>query len=139
MSTPGPSSGFSSEPGPISGALPSNTSGRKGGLPSDVTKILYVRNLPYKITSEELYDIFGKFGTVQQIRKGAAADTKGTAFVVFDDAFDAKSAVDNLSGFNVAGRYLIVLYYNPERVREKKEKQRQKDELDALRKRTGPV
>ena len=31
-------------------------------------------------------------------------DTKGTAFVIYDDIFDAKNAVDHLSGFNVAGR-----------------------------------
>ena len=42
----------------------------------------------------------------------ATKDTRGTAFVVYDDIFDAKNAVDNLSGFNVANRYLIVLYYN---------------------------
>lgn len=27
------------------------------------------RNLPYKISAEELYDIFGKYGSVRQIRK----------------------------------------------------------------------
>jgi hypothetical protein len=26
------------------------------------------RNLPYKITSEEMYDLFGKYGAVRQIR-----------------------------------------------------------------------
>ena len=32
---------------------------------------------------------------------------------IYDDIFDAKNAVDHLSGFNVAGRYLVVLYYKP--------------------------
>jgi pre-mRNA branch site protein p14 len=32
-------------------------------------------------------------------------------FVVYEDIFEAKNAFDHLSGFNVAGRYLIVLYY----------------------------
>jgi pre-mRNA branch site protein p14 len=31
--------------------------------------------------------------------------------VVYEDIYDAKNAVDHLSGFNVCGRYLIVLYY----------------------------
>lgn len=44
--------------------------------------------------------------------RGSAKDTRGTAFVVYDDIYDAKNAVDHLSGFNVANRYLIVLYYN---------------------------
>lgn len=46
-----------------------------------------------------------------QIRLGDRQDTRGTAFVVYDDIYDAKAAVDHLSGFNVCGRYLIVLYY----------------------------
>lgn len=53
--------------------------------------------------------------TVHLICRGSAKDTRGTAFVVYDDIFDAKNAVDNLSGFNVANRYLIVLYYNTAR------------------------
>ena len=36
--------------------------------------------------------------------RGTSAETKGTAFVVYEDIFDAKNAVDHLSGFNVAGR-----------------------------------
>lgn len=43
--------------------------------------------------------------------RGTTGDKKGTAFVVYEDIFDAKNAVDHLSGFNVAGRYLVVLYY----------------------------
>ena len=80
-------------------------------LPPEVNRALYVRNLPFKITSEEMYDIFGKFGAIRQIRLGNAQDTRGTAFVVYEDIYDAKTAVDHLSGFNVCGRYLVVLYY----------------------------
>lgn len=39
-------------------------------LPPEVNRILYVRNLPYKITAEELYDIFGKYGAIRQVRLG---------------------------------------------------------------------
>mmetsp|Transcript_40460 Transcript_40460/g.95053 ORF Transcript_40460/g.95053 Transcript_40460/m.95053 type:complete len:121 (-) Transcript_40460:341-703(-) len=82
-------------------------------LPPEVNRILYIRNLPYNITSEEMYDIFGRYGPIFQVRIGDAKDTRGTAFVVYDDIYDAKAAVDHLSGFHVAGRYLIVLYYQP--------------------------
>ena len=93
-----------------------------------------------------MYDIFGKFGAIRQIRlcaavaalrpagvcpvyvrccsacyslfltqqcagRGCAKETRGTAFVIYEDIYDAKNAVDHLSGFNVANRYLIVLYY----------------------------
>ena len=62
-------------------------------LAPEVNKIIYVRNLPYKITAEELYDVFGRFGPVRQIRKGKTGDKKGTAFVVYEDIYDAKDAV----------------------------------------------
>eukprot|EP00375_Theileria_parva_P002427 XP_765105.1 hypothetical protein [Theileria parva strain Muguga] len=90
-------------------------------------------NLPYKITSEELYDIFGKYGSVRQIRKGNSATTKGTAFVVYDDIFDAKNALDHLSGFNVAGRYLVVLYYNPAKANKRKDLDKQEADLRKIR------
>lgn len=37
-------------------------------LPPEVNRVLYIRNLPYKITAEEMYDIFGKYGAIRQIR-----------------------------------------------------------------------
>jgi pre-mRNA branch site protein p14 len=80
-------------------------------LPPEVNRIIFVRNLPHKISNDELYDIFGKYGTVRQIRKGNSSKTKGTAFVVYQDIYNAKNAVDHLNGFNVAGKYLICLYY----------------------------
>ena len=80
-------------------------------LRPEVNRIIFVRNLPFKITAEELYDIFGKYGPIRQIRKGVSGKTKGTAFVVYEDIYDAKNAVDHLSGFNVAGKYLTWLYY----------------------------
>lgn len=93
-------------------------------LPPEVSRILYIRNLPYKISADELYDIFGKYGAIRQIRRGSIPETKGTAFVVYDDIYDAKNAVDHLSGFNVAGRYLVVLYYNPAKQQKKLEAQK---------------
>ena len=67
-------------------------------LPPEVNRVLYVRNLPYKITAEEMYDIFGKYGAIRQIRVGNTPETRGTAFVVYEDIFDAKNACDHLSG-----------------------------------------
>ena len=48
---------------------------------------------------------------------GVNPETKGTAFVVYEDIFDAKNACDHLSGFNVCNRYLVVLYYQSTKVR----------------------
>ncbi|EDO06533.2 putative pre-mRNA branch site protein p14 [Babesia bovis T2Bo] len=102
-------------------------------LSPEVSRILYLRNLPYKISAEELYDIFGKYGSVRQIRKGNTSKTNGTAFVVYDDIYDAKNALDHLSGFNVAGRYLVVLYYNPTRLNKRKDLDKEQEELDRVK------
>ena len=58
-------------------------------LPPEVNRALYVRNLPFKITSEEMYDIFGKFGAIRQIRLGNAQDL-GDRAVVYEDIYDAR-------------------------------------------------
>lgn len=34
-----------------------------------MTRFVHVKNLPFKITAEELYEIFGKYGAIRQIRK----------------------------------------------------------------------
>ncbi|GAQ80346.1 pre-mRNA branch site protein p14 [Klebsormidium nitens] len=101
-------------------------------LPPEVNRILYVRNLPFNITADEMYDIFGKFGAIRQIRVGTAKDTRGTAFVVYEDIYDAKTAVDHLSGFNVANRYLIVLYYNVTKMGKKFDQKKKDEELTKL-------
>ncbi|GFH60839.1 RNA-binding domain-containing protein [Chaetoceros tenuissimus] len=112
-------------------------SSRKGinsRLPPEVNRILYVRNLPFKITSEELYEIFGKYGAIYQIRLGDRKDTRGTAFVVYEDIYDAKAAVDHLSGFNVGGRYLVLLYYQPAKFEKREQTEQKQKELEELRK-----
>ena len=40
---------------------------KRGRLPPEVNRVLYIRNLPFKITSEEMYDIFGKYGAIRQV------------------------------------------------------------------------
>lgn len=85
-------------------------------LPPEVNRILFVKSLPYKISTEDMYDIFGKYGAIRQIRLGNTNHTKGTAYVVYEDIFEAKNACENLNGFQVAGRYLIVLYHQQSRM-----------------------
>lgn len=58
-----------------------------------------------------------RFNTNQMCAcSGNTPETRGTAYVVYEDIFDAKNACDHLSGFNVCNRYLVVLYYNANRV-----------------------
>lgn len=112
---------------------------RKGNarLPPEVNRVLYVRNLPFNISSEEMYDIFGKYGAIRQIRVGTNKDTRGTAYVVYEDIYDAKTAVDHLSGFNVANRYLIVLYYQQGKMNKKVDQRKKEEELAKMQEKYG--
>jgi len=106
-------------------------------LPPEVNRILYIRNLPYKITAEEMYDIFGKYGAIRQIRVGNTPETRGTAFVVYEDIFDAKNACDHLSGFNVCNRYLVVLYYQSNKAFKRIDIDKKKEEIDKMKTKYG--
>lgn len=102
-------------------------------LPPEVNRILYVRNLPYKITSDEMYDIFGKYGAIRQIRVGNTLETRGTAYVVYEDIWDAKNACDHLSGFNVCNRYLVVLYYQATKAFKQQDLSAKQEELEKMK------
>jgi pre-mRNA branch site protein p14 len=99
--------------------------------------VLYVRNLPFNISPEELYEVFGKFGGIRQIRMGNTKDTRGTAYVVYEDIYDAKAAQEHLSGFNVQNRYLIVLFYNTKRHLQKMSTKEQEEELRKMQEKYG--
>ncbi|CAA7038997.1 unnamed protein product [Microthlaspi erraticum] len=106
-------------------------------IPPEVTRALYVRNIPFNITTEEMYDIFGRYGGIRQVRMGCNKTTKGTAYVVYDDIRDAKEAVDHLSGFNVGNRYLIVTYHNPAQMTKKIDLNKKEEELAKLQEKYG--
>mmetsp|Transcript_2037 Transcript_2037/g.3486 ORF Transcript_2037/g.3486 Transcript_2037/m.3486 type:complete len:126 (+) Transcript_2037:120-497(+) len=110
---------------------------RNTRLPPEVNRVLYVRNLPFNISADEMYDIFGKYGALRQVRLGNTKDTRGTAFVIYEDIYDAKTAVDHLSGFNVANRYLIVLYYQQAKLSKKSDQKRKDEDLRKVQEKYG--
>ncbi len=98
-------------------------------LSPEVNRILYVSNLPPTVTGEDLYNLFGEFGSLRQVRVGDTPQTKTSAFVVFDDIYDAKKAVDQLSGFRLSkSKYLQVIYYDEERHKKQMDKKRKRKE-----------
>jgi len=75
---------------------------------------------------------------VRQIRQGIANNTKGTAFVVYEDVMDAKQACDKLNGFNFQSRYLVVLYHQPEKmVKNQQDLAERQEALERLKKEHG--
>ncbi|KAG1761360.1 hypothetical protein EDD22DRAFT_980252 [Suillus occidentalis] len=108
-------------------------------LPPGANRILFVKNLNYQITGEDLYDLFGRYGSIRQIRIGDEQKTKGTAFVVFDDA---KNALEHLNGFHLQERYIVVLYHMPAKqdaAAAKADLARREEELAQLKKKHNIV
>ena len=73
-------------------------------------KSVYVGNLPYSTTEDELKELFGQFGEVQSVKLVNDRETgrpKGFAFVQMDDAA-AANAIAGLDGKQFGGRGLRV-------------------------------
>jgi cold-inducible RNA-binding protein len=71
---------------------------------------LYVGNLPYNISDDQLRDVFARFGTPDSARVITDRDTgqsKGFGFVEFSDPEQAKQAM-SLNGTEFGGRNLTV-------------------------------
>lgn len=64
---------------------------------------------------------------------GNTPETRGTAFVVYEDIFDAKNACDHLSGFNVCNRYLVVLYYQSNKAFKRLDIDKKQEELNEIK------
>merc|ERR1712225_204285 len=103
-------------------------------IPPDVNRILYVKNLNFKTKGEDLYELFGRYGAIRQIRIGNGQKTRGTAYVVYEDILDAKTAYDNLNGFHLQDRYLVVLYHASSKTGVKADLARREAELEARKK-----
>ena len=71
---------------------------------------IYVGNLPYSTTREDLEALFGEFGAVQAARVVMDRETgrsKGFAFVEMDDEA-GKAAIEKLNGSEIGGRKAVI-------------------------------
>jgi len=66
---------------------------------------LYVGNLSYSATPEELKALFSEYGQVQDVK---LFQDKGFGFVEMADAFEAGKAKDALDGLEFKGRKIKV-------------------------------
>lgn len=72
---------------------------------------LYVGNLPFETTEEDLRQLFGQYGTVANVQVIKHRDTgrsRGFAFVEMSDASSASAAISTLNGRELDGRALRV-------------------------------
>jgi len=74
-----------------------------------MTKNLYIGNLSYKTTTEELREAFSQFGTVtraQVVEDRETGRSRGFGFVEMSDG--AEEAVSQMNGAMLGGRTLTV-------------------------------
>ena len=72
---------------------------------------LYVGNLAFQTTSQELQDLFAQAGTVQSasiIEDRETGRSRGFAFVEMSSNAEAEAAIDQFNGKEIGGRALKV-------------------------------
>ncbi len=76
-----------------------------------MAKKLYVGNLAFQTTSQDLQELFAQAGTVESasiIEDRDTGQSKGFAFVEMSTDAEAASAIEQFNGKEVAGRMLKV-------------------------------
>jgi RNA recognition motif-containing protein len=76
-----------------------------------VSKKLYIGNLSFSSTEEDLQDTFGRFGTVDSVAVITDRETgrpRGFAFVEMAEASAADEAIRKLDGSDLGGRSIRV-------------------------------
>jgi cold-inducible RNA-binding protein len=76
-----------------------------------LSKKLYVGNLSFQTTEDELRQTFGQYGTVntaQMVMDRETGRSRGFAFVEMADGAEAEAAIQALNGSQLDGRSLTV-------------------------------
>ncbi|MFH1890682.1 MAG: RNA-binding protein [Candidatus Kuenenbacteria bacterium] len=76
-----------------------------------MTNKLYVGNLPYEATNEELEKLFSEVGTVASanvIADKFSGRSKGFGFIEMSNDNEAKQAIEKFNGFELNGRAIVV-------------------------------
>lgn len=84
-------------------------------------KKLYVGNLPWSATEEQVRSIFSEYGTltdVALITDRMTGRSKGIAFVTFETEEEAQAAISALNGHELDGREIMVNVARPRAPRE---------------------
>ncbi len=76
-----------------------------------MSKKLYIGNLPFSSTEEELKELFSRHGTVESVAVITDRETgrpRGFAFVEMEEASAAQDAIQALDGSDLGGRNIKV-------------------------------
>jgi RNA recognition motif-containing protein len=72
---------------------------------------LYIGNLEYEVTSQELQDLFGQAGSCKSaavINDRETGQSRGFGFVEMSSASEAQKAIQQFNGYALKGRALKV-------------------------------
>jgi RNA recognition motif-containing protein len=86
---------------------------------------IYVGNLPYETTEDDLREMFGEFGAVSSvniIKDRVSGNSKGFGFVEMDDDEAGQKAIDELNGSELKGRNMKVNLARPKSDRPRPER-----------------
>jgi RNA recognition motif-containing protein len=81
---------------------------------------IYVGNLDFKVTENDLEGLFGEYGTVssvQIITDKYSGRSKGFGFVTMEDKAEASKAIEELNGTMVVNREIVVNVAKPRKER----------------------
>lgn len=71
---------------------------------------IYVGNLPYSMTDEELASVFTEFGSVSSasvVRDKFTGRSRGFGFVEMGDSDEASRAIESVNGRSLNGRAMV--------------------------------
>ena len=80
---------------------------------------LYLGNLSFKITEDELREIFSEYGTIKSLKIISDRETgrsRGFGFVELEEREGAEKAIEELNGKEILGRELKINESKPKNV-----------------------
>lgn len=84
-------------------------------------KKLYVGNLPYSATEEDLRELFSACGEIESLKimkDQFTGGSKGFGFIEMENENDAKKAITTLQGIELKGKSLTVAEARPQQKRQ---------------------
>lgn len=81
-----------------------------------MSKKLFVGNLPYSVTQEQLKEMFTSYGEISEaiiINDRMSGQSKGFGFVTFSDDTAATTAMNEMNGKDVEGKNITVSEARP--------------------------
>ena len=86
---------------------------------------IYVGNLPWSASEQEIADAFAEHGTVEKatiIIDRDSGRSKGFGFVTMNDNDEANTAIEALNGYELGGRALKINEARPREERPRRDK-----------------